>query len=87
MFHWTSRWIEAHVKFCVLALQVQQAAEMRCQLPHRVSARAPAGIRLHGRGEATLRAKRRPHAPVLELDVSFLCGGGIFRFHSLEELS
>jgi transposase len=33
MFHWTPRRIEAHVKLCVLALQVQRAAEMRCQLP------------------------------------------------------
>jgi hypothetical protein len=33
MFHWTSRRIEAHVKLCVLAPQVQRAAEMRCQLP------------------------------------------------------
>ena len=33
MFHWTSRWIEAHVKLCVLALQMQRAAEIRCGLP------------------------------------------------------
>ena len=33
MFHWTPRRIEAHVKLCVLALQVQRAAEIRCQLP------------------------------------------------------
>jgi transposase len=33
MFHWKLRRIEAHVKLCVLALQVQRAAEMRCQLP------------------------------------------------------
>ena len=46
-----SRRIEAHVKLCVLALQVQQAGEIRCQLPHRISARVPAGIRLRGRGE------------------------------------
>src|SRR3954447_4386670 len=32
MFHWTPRRIEAHVKLCVLALQVQRAAEIRCQL-------------------------------------------------------
>ena len=33
MFHWTSRRIEAHVKLCVLALQVQRAAEIRCAQP------------------------------------------------------
>ena len=33
MFHWTPRRIEAHVKLCVLALQIQRAAEMRCQQP------------------------------------------------------
>src|SRR3954463_16630291 len=33
MFHWTPRRIEAHVKLCVLALQIQRAAEIRCQLP------------------------------------------------------
>ena len=33
MFHWTARRIEAHVKLCVLALQMQRAAEIRCQLP------------------------------------------------------
>ena len=33
MFHWTPRRIEAHVKLCVLALQVQRAAEIRCTLP------------------------------------------------------
>ena len=29
---WTPRRIEAHVKLCVLALQMQRAAEIRCQL-------------------------------------------------------
>jgi Transposase len=33
MFHWTPRRIEAHVKLCVLALQVQRAAEIRCAQP------------------------------------------------------
>ena len=32
MFHWTARRIEAHVKLCVLALQIQRAAEIRCGL-------------------------------------------------------
>ena len=33
MFHWMARRIEAHVKLCVLALQVQRAAEIRTGLP------------------------------------------------------
>jgi transposase len=33
MFHWTPRRIEAHVKLCVLALQMQRAAEIRTGLP------------------------------------------------------
>jgi transposase len=33
MFHWTARRIEAHVKLCVLALQMQRAAEIRCAMP------------------------------------------------------
>jgi hypothetical protein len=33
MFHWTPRRIEAHVRLCVLALQMQRAAEIRCALP------------------------------------------------------
>ena len=33
MFHWTARRIEAHVKLCVLALQMQRSAEIRSGLP------------------------------------------------------
>src|SRR5208283_1259006 len=33
MFHWTPQRIEAHVRLCVLALQMQRAAEIRCALP------------------------------------------------------
>lgn len=33
MFHWTPRRIEAHVKLCLLALQIQRAAELRCRQP------------------------------------------------------
>ena len=33
MFHWALRRIEAHVKLCVLALQVQRTAETRTGLP------------------------------------------------------
>jgi DDE family transposase len=45
MFHWTPRRIEAHVKLCVLALQMQRAAEMRCQLPWARIAHALAGLK------------------------------------------
>lgn len=33
MFHWRARRIEAHVKLCVLALQMQRSAEIRAGLP------------------------------------------------------
>ena len=33
MFHWSPRRIEAHVKLCILALQMQRAAEIRCSQP------------------------------------------------------
>lgn len=33
MFHWTARRIEAHVKLCIVALQLQRAAEIRCGQP------------------------------------------------------
>jgi hypothetical protein len=33
MFHWSPRRIEAHVKLCILALQMQRAAEIRSAQP------------------------------------------------------
>ena len=45
MFHWTARRIEAHVKLCVLALQMQRAAEIRCQLPWARIAHALGGLK------------------------------------------
>jgi hypothetical protein len=33
MVHWTPPRIEAHVKLCVLALQMRRAAEIRCGQP------------------------------------------------------
>src|ERR1700722_14830818 len=45
MFHWTPRRIEAHVKLCVLALQAQRAAEIRCQLPWARIAHALGGLK------------------------------------------
>jgi hypothetical protein len=55
MFHWTPRRIEAHVKLCVLALQMQRAAEIRCALPwariaHDLSALKAVHYRAGGRG-------------------------------------
>ena len=45
MFHWTPRRIEAHVKLCVLALQAQRAAEIRCRLPCARIAHALGGLK------------------------------------------
>ena len=45
MFHWTARRIEAHVKLCVLALQVQRAAEIRTGQPWARIAHALAALK------------------------------------------
>ena len=45
MFHWTPRRIEAHVKLCVLALQMQRAAEIRTGLPWARVAHALAALK------------------------------------------
>jgi transposase len=45
MFHWTARRIEAHVKLCVLALQMQRAAEIRCGQPWARIAHALGGLK------------------------------------------
>jgi hypothetical protein len=45
MFHWTPRRIEAHVKLCVLALQMQRAAEIGCPLPWTRIAHALGGLK------------------------------------------
>jgi len=55
MFHWTPRRIEAHVKLCVLALQMQRAAEIACgiqwaQIAHVVSALQAVRYQAEGRG-------------------------------------
>jgi Transposase DDE domain len=55
MFHWTARRIEAHVKLCVLALQMQRAAEIRCGLPwariaHQLGALKAVRYQTGGRG-------------------------------------
>jgi hypothetical protein len=45
MFHWTPRRIEAHVKLCVLALQMQRSAEIRTGLPWARVAHALAALK------------------------------------------
>jgi hypothetical protein len=45
MFHWTPRRIEAHVKLCVMALQMQRAAEIRAGLPWARIAHALSALR------------------------------------------
>jgi transposase len=45
MFHWTARRIEAHVKLCVLALQMQRCAEIRTDLPWARLAHALAALK------------------------------------------
>jgi hypothetical protein len=45
MFHWTARRIEAHVKLCVLALQMQRTAEIRTGLPWARIAHALAALK------------------------------------------
>jgi transposase len=55
MFHWTPRRIEAHVKLCVLALQMQRAAEITCAMPwaqiaHALSALKAVRYQTEGRG-------------------------------------
>ena len=45
MFHWTARRIEAHVKLCVLALQMQRSAEIRTGLPWARIARTLAALK------------------------------------------
>jgi hypothetical protein len=45
MLHWTARRIEAHVKLCVLALQMQRSAEIRTGLPWAHVAHALAALK------------------------------------------
>ena len=55
MFHWTARRIEAHVKLCGLALQMQRAAEIRCglswaRIAHQLGALKAVRYQAGGRG-------------------------------------
>jgi hypothetical protein len=65
VFHWTSRRIEAHVKLCVLALQMQRAAEIRCHLPWARIAHALGGlkaVRYRCEGRAIVQRTKIPAA-------------------------
>ena len=66
MFHWSPRRIEAHVRLCVLALQMQRAAELRCSLPWARIAHSLAGlkaVRYQVEGRTIVqRTKIRPEA-------------------------
>ena len=63
MFHWSPRRIEAHVKLCILALQMQRAAEIRCAQPwariaHELAALK--AIRYRAQGRSTHENPRKP---------------------------
>jgi hypothetical protein len=65
MFHWTPRRIEAHVKLCVLALQMQRAAEIRCALPWAQIAHELAAlkaVRYHTGGGLLFSERKSPTA-------------------------
>ena len=49
MFHWTPRRIDAHVRLCVLALQMQRAAELRCHIAHTLAQLKAVSYRSDGR--------------------------------------
>jgi hypothetical protein len=54
MFHWSPRAIEAHVKLCILALQMQRAAEIRgaqpwARIAHELAALKAVRYRSQGR--------------------------------------
>src|SRR6202012_4826512 len=56
MFHWTARRIEAHVKLCGLALQMQRTAEIRAGQPWARVAHALTALKAvrYGSGECTI---------------------------------
>jgi transposase len=66
MFHWTPRRIEAHVKLCVLALQMQRAAEIRTGLPWARIAHALSALKaVRYRAESRTIVQRTKIAPDL----------------------
>jgi hypothetical protein len=65
MFHWSPRRIEAHVKLCILALQMQRAAEIRCTQPwariaHELAALK--AIRYRTQGRAIVQRTKIPES-------------------------
>jgi transposase len=63
IFHWSPRRIEAHVKLCVLALQMQRAAEIRCaqtwaRIAHELAALK--AIRYRAQGRAIVQRTKIP---------------------------
>jgi Transposase DDE domain len=65
MFHWSPRRIEAHVKLCILALQMQRAAEIRCGQPwgriaHELAALR--AIRYRSQGRAIVQRTKIPES-------------------------
>ena len=65
MFHWSPRRIEAHVKLCILALQMQRAAEIRCAQPwariaHELAALK--AVRYRSQGRAIVQRTKIPES-------------------------
>jgi Transposase DDE domain len=65
MFHWSPRRIEAHVKLCILALQMQRAAEIRCTQPwariaHELAALK--AVRYRAQGQAIVQRTKIPES-------------------------
>jgi hypothetical protein len=65
IFHWSPRRIEAHVKLCILALQMQRAAELRCAQPwariaHELAALK--AIRYRAQGRAIVQRTKIPES-------------------------
>jgi len=65
MFHWSPRRIEAHVKLCILALQMQRAAEIRCAQPwariaHQLAALK--AVRYRSQGRAIVQRTKIPES-------------------------
>jgi len=65
MFHRSPRRIEAHIKLCILALQMQRAAEIRCAQPwariaHELAALK--AIRYRAQGRAIVQRTKIPES-------------------------
>jgi hypothetical protein len=59
MFHWRARRIEAYVKLCVLALQMQRSAEIRTGLPWARIAHRLSGLKAVRYGSESRRIVQR----------------------------